>query len=140
MLTMRTELPWVMRFRMAESMLTPPLWTRSVKQLYDTLAEAMNALPEMERAVLERRYFRAEGRSEIALSLGLPDTATVTRREQSGLEYLSRGAYGRALEAFLCDETDPYHGVSYAAFAQSGASSVENTVFRREQLRWKLPQ
>ena len=105
------------------------------EQLRAALDDAMNDLPPMEREVMERKYYREEGREEIAASLGLPDAATVTRREQSGLERLSRGAHRRELEAFLYDKTDPYRGVSYAAFARSGASSVENTVFRRERLR-----
>ena len=109
------------------------------EQLRAALDDAMNDLPAAERDVLERRYYRAEGRKKIAASLGLPDVATVTRRERSALDHLAQGACGRALEAFLRDETDPYHGISYGAFARSGASSVENTVFRRDRLRrkWK---
>ena len=109
------------------------------EQLHDALTGAMNDLPPVERDVLERRYYRAEGRKKIASSLGLPDVATVTRREQSALDHLARGTHRWALEAFLYDETDPYHGVSYGAYARSGASSVENTVFRRDWLRrkWK---
>ncbi len=107
------------------------------EQLRAALDGALNDLPEVERDVLKGRYFRAEGREEIAVSLGLPNAATVTRRERRGLELLSRGTHGRELEAFLYDETDPYHGVSYGAFTRSGASSVENTLIRRERLEWK---
>lgn len=109
------------------------------EQLHDALTGAMNDLPPVERDVLERKYFRAEERAEIAASLALPNVAAVTRRERSGLGHLACGPHGRKLEAFLYDETDPYHGVSYGAFSRSGASSVENTVFRRERLRrkWK---
>lgn len=107
------------------------------EQLRAALDDALNELPEVERAVLEGRYFRAEGREEIAVSLGLPNAATVTRREQSGLEHLSRGTHGRELEAFLSDEVNPYAGTGLFSFLHSGASAVEIAAERRERLARK---
>ena len=109
------------------------------EQLHAALNDALNELPVVERDVLERKYFRSEGREQIAVSLGLPNAATVTRREQSGLEHLSRGAHGQTLEAFLSDEINPYIGTGLFSFRQSGASSVEKIAERRDRLarQWK---
>lgn len=107
------------------------------EQLRAALDDAMNDLPEVEREVLERKYYRCEGREKIAVSLGLPNADTVTRRERCGLEHLSNGAHGRKLEAFLHDEVNPYAGGGLFSFRHNGASSVEIAAERREKLTRK---
>jgi RNA polymerase sigma factor (sigma-70 family) len=108
------------------------------EQLRAALDDALNELPAVERAVLERKYFRSEGRQEIAASLGLPNVSTVTDRERRGLERLRSGTRAsKRLEAFLSDEVNPYIGTGLYSFLHSGASAVEIATERRDRLAKK---
>lgn len=108
------------------------------EQLRAALDDALNELPAVERAVLERKYYHSEGRQEIAVSLGLPNVSMVTDRERRGLERLRGGTRAsKRLEAFLSDEVNPYIGTGLFSFLHSGASSVEIAAERRDRLTKK---
>lgn len=100
---------------------------------FQPLYEAVDSLPERERAIIRQRYFDGLTLGQIAERRGVTKQA-VSEMERKALRLLRIGKTGRLLRQIYGDEYAPrvrcYHkGLS--AFLTSGSSEVEDYVLRK---------
>ena len=100
---------------------------------FKPLHEAVDSLPEQERAIIRQRYFDGLTLGQIAERRGVTKQA-VSELERKALRLLRNGKTGRRLWQLYGDEYAPrvrcYHkGLS--AFLTSGSSEVEDYVLRK---------
>ena len=107
------------------------------EQLRAALESAIGVLPTMQAAAIRGRYWEGKASSLLAEEHGVSETH-IRSAERAGLQRLRSPVHAAELAKFLESNTDYYKGGSLYSFNSTGASSVENIVFRREELtrRW----
>lgn len=103
------------------------------EQLHTALDEAMDKLPEAQSAVLRKRYWSGTKLQTLADARGV-SIEEIRRRERGGLRNLLHSSSARKLAEFLDENTNYFAGIGARSYQQSGTSSVEYAVLRREDL------
>lgn len=100
---------------------------------FKLLHEAVDSLPEQERAIIRLRYFDGLTLGQIAEQRGVAKQAVI-KLERKALRLLRIGKTGRLLRQIYGDEYAPRvhcHHKGLSAFLSSGSSEVEDYVLRR---------
>ena len=106
------------------------------EQLHGALEHALELLPDVQAGIIREHYWG--GRTLKALSEAHQVSINaIWAREQAALNKIRRSPDAKNLYQFIEDNTDYYRGVSLRQFRNSGDSSVERAVIKREELRTK---
>ena len=103
------------------------------KQLHETLEKCLSCLSSQQAAVLRSRYYEEKTVSEIAASYGCT-SSNIGSLERRGLERLYEERHINGLDKYVEENTNYYRRVGVKTFGNTNTSSVEEIVFRREQL------
>ncbi len=106
------------------------LWREELRAALD---KAVATLPEVERGVIQRRFFQGHTLKTIGEDLGV-GPERVRQRERKALMALRRPGAGRELRGFIEERTPYYMSVGASRFQSTHSSAVEEIVLLRERM------
>lgn len=105
------------------------IWLQQCRQVIN---EALESLPEREKAVIQARYMEDLTLKETGEKFGVSGNA-IRDTEQKALRKLRSGKSSTALRAVWYAEQNLYHGVGFNSWASTGASIQERLLMDAEQ-------
>ena len=103
------------------------------RQLHETLEDCLSGLSSLQASVLRSRYYDGKTVNELAALYGCTGS-NIGGLEHRGLERLYEERHINGLDKYVEENTDYYRRVGAKTFGNTRTSSVEEIVFRREQL------
>jgi RNA polymerase sigma factor (sigma-70 family) len=107
-----------------------------LEQLHGEMVTALDALPELERGVIERRYYGGDTLTALGDEMGV-SFQRVRQLETSGLRKLRHPRITRRLSPFIESRTNYFFHVGVDRFNTTGTSAVEEIAMQRERMRAK---
>ena len=101
-------------------------------QLHAALTDALDAIPDKQREIIEGRYYAGKTVDELAAIQAI-SPAEVRSHERKGMSALRKGA--AYLRPFLNDETNYFRRVSVSEFNRTHTSAVESIAIWHESQR-----
>lgn len=104
------------------------------EQLKETILKALEALPDVQRAIIEDRYYKSKTIKEISQERDEPPDK-IQREERKALDILHRGSKKTGIEEFIEENTNYYMKSGIQRFNSTRTSVTEHLTLNRERLR-----